>query len=307
MSGFAGIVRMEPTLETAEADRAAIARMAEAIAFRGPDALQQVSRDGASFAFSLLTTGPALQAAEQPVTLDGETFLLGEARVDGRNELMAKLEQRGAPIPARATDEQLVLHFVSHFGIELLPDLDGDFSFVLWNARRRRLFAYRDLTGARPFFYSVGGDFLFFSNTLQATICVPYVSRQLDEKFLGDFLLGLPNYDPSRTVYREIRRLPPGHLLELSECGFSVRRIGHMPVEDVLLLKHDREYVEEFRRLLSEALSDRLPQDDTTIMLSGGLDSTTLAALAVELRTRHSDAGDLRLRAFSGRFQADFR
>jgi asparagine synthase (glutamine-hydrolysing) len=299
VSGFAGIVRMEPTLETAEADRAAIARMAEAIAFRGPDAHQQVSQDGASFAFSLLTTGPAPQAAEQPVTLDGETFLLGEARVDGRNELIEKLEQHGAPIPAPATDEQLVLHFVSHFGIESLPDLDGDFSFVLWNARRRRLFAYRDLTGARPFFYSAGGDFLLFSNTLQATICVPYVSRQLDEEFLGDFLLGLPNYDPSRTVYREIRRLPPGHLLQLSESGFSVRRIGHMPVEDVLLLKHDREYLEEFRRLLSEALSDRLPQDDTTIMLSGGLDSTTLAALAVELRTKHSNAGALRLRAFS--------
>src|SRR5262249_36514177 len=159
-----------------------IARMAEAIAFRGPDAQQQVSQDGASFAFSLLTTGPAPQAAEQPVTLDGETFLLGEARVDGRNELVAKLKQHGGPITVVAAEEQLVLHFVSHFGLESLPDLDGDFSFVLWNARRRRLFAYRDLTGARPFFYSVGGDFLLFSNTLQAAICVPYVSRQFDEE-----------------------------------------------------------------------------------------------------------------------------
>src|SRR5215470_2750669 len=100
---------MEPTLESAEADRANIARMAEAIAFRGTDAQQQVSQAGASFAFSLLTTGPAPQAAEQPVTLDGETYLLGEARVDGRKELIAKLKQHGARRTVLANDEQLVL------------------------------------------------------------------------------------------------------------------------------------------------------------------------------------------------------
>ena len=299
MSGFAGIIRLQPTLETAEADRVAIARMAEAIAFRGPDAQQETSHSGASFAFSLLTTGPAPEATAQPVTVDGETLLVGEVRIDGRDDLIQKLQQHGAPVLPSTTDEELVLRFLERFGPEALPELDGDFSFVLWNARERRLFAFRDLTGARPFFYSFRSGSLLFSNTLQGILCVPAVPRQMDEEFLGDFLLGLPNYDPSRSVYREIRRLPPGHVLQLSESGFSVRRIAQMPVEDVLVLKDDREYVEEFRRLLSEALSDRLPSDDTTIMLSGGLDSTTLAALAVNLRTKHSTAADLRLRAFS--------
>jgi asparagine synthase (glutamine-hydrolysing) len=299
VSGFAGIIRLEPTLQTAEADRVAIARMADAIAFRGPDAQQQSSRDGASFAFSLLTTGPAPQAAAQPITMDGETFLLGEVRVDGRNDLIRKLQQHGEILSPSTPDEKLVLHFVKRFGPERLPELDGDFSFVLWQPRQRALFAFRDLTGARPFFYSFLSGSLLFSNTLQAILSVASASRQIDEEFLGDFLLGQPNCDPSRTVYREIRRLPPGHLLQLSEGGFCVRRIAHLPVEDVLLFTDARQYVEEFRRLLSEALSDRLPSDDTTIMLSGGLDSTTLAALAVRLRTKHSASADLRLRAFS--------
>jgi len=86
MSGFAGIVRLEPSLESDEADRATIARMAEAIAFRGPDAQQQWRQNGASFAFSLLTTGPAPQAASQPVTLDGNTWLIGDVRCDGRDD-----------------------------------------------------------------------------------------------------------------------------------------------------------------------------------------------------------------------------
>jgi asparagine synthase (glutamine-hydrolysing) len=299
VSGFAGIVRLQPTLETAGADQTAIALMAEAIAFRGPDAQQQSGEGGAAFAFSLLTTGPAPQAGAQPVTVDGETFLLGEVRVDGRGDLIQKLRQHGVPVSPSDPDEQLVLRFLRRFGLEALPELDGDFSFVLWNARERRLFAFRDLTGARPFFYSFRSGSLLFSNTLPAILCVPAVPRQMDEEFLGNFLLGWPYYDPSRTVYREIRRLPPGHLLQLSQGDFSVRRVAHMPVEEVLLFKDDREYVEEFRRLLSEALSDRLPSNDTTIMLSGGLDSTTLAALAVDLRKKHSPEADLRLRAFS--------
>jgi asparagine synthase (glutamine-hydrolysing) len=297
VSGFAGIVRTAPSAESDELDRRAMERMAREIAFRGPSPLHQTSQPGASFAFSLLKTGPAPQAEFQPCTLDGQTWFLGEGRCDGREELTRKLSQHGLTIPATATDEQLVLHYFAKFGN--LPELDGDFSFALWKPRERSLLAFRDLTGSRPFFYSYRDGVLVFSNTMQAVLSAPSVSRQIDEEFLGDFLLGSPYYEPNRTVYREVRRLPPGHLLELSETGLSIRRVAHMPVEDVLLLKDDREYVEEFQRLLSEALSDRLPLDDTTIMLSGGLDSATLAALAVALRKKQSATADLRLRAFS--------
>jgi asparagine synthetase B (glutamine-hydrolysing) len=142
VSGFAGIVRLQPTLETAEADQTAIALMAEAIAFRGPDAQQQSGEGGAAFAFSLLTTGPAPQAVAQPVTVDGETFLLGEVRVDGRGDLIQKLRQHGAPVSPSDPDEQLVLRFLRRFGLEALPELDGDFSFVLWTPRQRKLAAF---------------------------------------------------------------------------------------------------------------------------------------------------------------------
>ena len=145
MSGFAGIVRLEPSRESAEEDRAAIGRMAAAIAFRGPDALQETHRPGASFAFSLLTTGPAPQAPAQPVTLDGETWLLGDVRCDGRDALIAKLAQHGVSVSPSATSEELVLHFYATFGETSFSDLDGDFSFVLWKPKERRLIAFRDV------------------------------------------------------------------------------------------------------------------------------------------------------------------
>jgi asparagine synthase (glutamine-hydrolysing) len=300
MSGFAGIVRLDPTRESEQADLSAIARMAQAIAFRGPDSFQTASQLGASFAFSLLTTGPAPQESRQPCTIDGETWFLGDARCDGRDELIAKLEQHhGASVSRSATSEELVLRFFSKFGSAALPDLYGDFSFVLWTPKERRLTAYRDLTGQRPFFYSNRNDVLIFSNTIQAVLSASFVSRELDDEFIADFLLGSPYQNPGRTAYREIRRLPPGHLLEFSEGGLSVHRIANTPVEDVLILKHDEEYIEEFRRLFTQSVRDQLPPIDTTIMLSGGLDSTSLAACAVALRKQASPGSDLNLRALS--------
>jgi asparagine synthase (glutamine-hydrolysing) len=298
MSGFAGIIRLEPTLEAVEADRAAIARMAEAIAFRGPDAQQQAVQDGAAFAFSLLTTGPGSQAGAQPVTLDRETFFLGEARIDGRTELIRKLQQPDAKLSPLATDEELVLHFVQRFGVEGLPELDGDFSFVLWRPGERRLFAFRDLSGARPLFFSHRAGAFCFSNTIQAVLAHPSVGRrEYDFQFIGDFLLGSPHYDPERTVYRVVRRLPAGHLLDLSPRGQCVRRIVDLPIEGLLADSSKEGVIEEFRRLFGQAIADRLPEAETAILLSGGLDSTSIAAGIVSLRRRNSRSRELGLRA----------
>ena len=306
MSGFAGILRIAPSRESDEADRAAIELMARAIAFRGPDSLQQTHELGASFAFSFLKTGPAPQEARQLCTLDGETWLLGDVRCDGRDEIIRKLSQHGVDGALTASSEELVLHAFAKFGEAGLAELDGDLSFVLWKPRERKIVAFRDLTGTRPFFYSHNDGVLVFSNTMQAVLAVPSVSRELDEGFLADFLLGSPYHNPGSSAYRGIRRLPPGRVLEFSERGLSVRRIANMPVEDLMVLKSEEEYIEQFRRLLEQAVRDRLPSVDTTIFLSGGLDSTTVAAVAVALRGAAGPSAKSELRAYSADFQPLF-
>jgi len=303
VSGFAGIVRLELAPHTAEIDRAAIGCMAQAIAFRGPDAQQQFTQDGASFAFSLLTTGPAPQVSAQPVSLDGETFLLGDVRLDGRDEVIRKLGQQGIAVQLSATEEELVLHFVLRFGAQALHELDGDFSFVLWNSRKRKLTAFRDLTGARPFFYHCGNGKLSFSNTLQAILADSSISwREYDLQFIADSLLGAPHHDPERTVYREARRLPAGSLLEFSAGGLSVRRIANLPIEELLVCR-DSEIIEEFRRLFAQAVADRLPHTDAAILLSGGLDSTSIAAEVAALRRSSSADGAAKLHGLCVDFQ----
>ena len=109
MSGYAGIIRIISTTDLGDADRAAMERMAKAIAFRGPDSLEKTQQPSASFAFSLLTTGPAPQANSQPVTLDGKVWLLGDVRLDRRNELIDSLIQQGLKPRPGITDEEIIL------------------------------------------------------------------------------------------------------------------------------------------------------------------------------------------------------
>jgi len=297
---------MEPTLETAEVDRAAITRMAEAIAFRGPDAQKQFNQDGASFAFSLLTTGPAPQAAKLPLTLDGDTWLIGDVRLDGRRDLIESLNQHGQRCSQAATDEEIVLRawkLWRETGVQriLVDELHGDFSFALWEPSRRELNCFRDVMGGRPFYYSSDRGTFSFSNTLRAVHHTPGFREELDGDFIGDFLLVSWCPRPTSTVYRSIRRLPAGHWLTVTTEGLRIRRFQQLPVQEPLFLKQSAEYVEIYRELLAKAVADRLPSGPAAIFLSGGMDSTTVAAIVCTLRNKagvgkglHAICADLR-------------
>lgn len=290
MSGFAGIVRADggtPDIRLLE-------RMAEYLAFRGPDATQIWKRPGAGFCFTLLRTGPSPQAREQPCSLDGRVWLLADVRLDGREELRRRLEQHGEKTSLDASNEELVLRAWRKRAEKSFEDLIGDFSFALWDAEARQLLCVRDLLGARPFFYAHAGGQLIFSNTLNVVRLAPDVSAKLDTHFIGDFLLQSWCPDAERTAFCDVRRLPAGHALHFSNGEVRVRRYATLPIEEPLLLKRREEYVEAFRGHLEEAVRDRLPQGPAGIFMSGGLDSTSVAAIANKVQAERSVRDSLR-------------
>ena len=298
MSGFAGVIRMEPTAEAGEADRIALERMARAIAFRGPDALQQTHQPGASFAFSLLTTGPAPQETSQPCTVDGETWFLGDVRLDRRTELIESLMQQGQRCGTLATDEEIALRAWQLWRVAgvrrvFFEEMFGDFSFVLWEPGRRELNCFRDVMGVRPFYYCAKQGSFSFSNTLEALRYAPGFTPDLDREYIGDFLLVSDCPRPEHTVYRSLRRLPAGHWMRLSPQGLQMKCLHELPVEEPLWLRRPEEYVEIYRDLLEKSVSDRLPNARTAIFLSGGMDSPTLAATVCTLRKKAGRDNDL--------------
>jgi len=279
MSGFAGVIDSEGR----SADEQLLQRMTESLAFRGPDGTQIRTLPNAGFCFTFLRTGPAPQTASQPCTVDGKTWLIGDVRLDGRAELQELLKRKDIRIPAAVSDEELILHAWQVWGEEGFQRLQGDFAFAIWDSVGKRVFCLRDLIGARPFFYAQSGSRLYFSNTLETLRLPENISSNLDRKFIGDFLLQGWCADSERTVFRDIRRLRPGHLLEFSDGEVKLRRFTSLPIEEPLFLKEPEEYVEQFQALLRQAVLERLPVDKAAIYLSGGLDSTSVAAQAMQL------------------------
>src|SRR5208282_4713366 len=274
MSGFAGVIYADG--ETPDAKL--IERMAEALAFRGPDATQIWTSPGAGFCFTLLRTGPSPQAATQPYSLDGRVWLLGDVRLDGREELVRRLEQSGEKISAEAPNEELILRAWREWAEKSFEVLIGDFAFALWDAEAKKLWCVRDLMGARPFFYAHAGGQFVFSNTLDIVRIAPEVSAELDRHFIGDFLLQSWCPDRERSAFLDVRRLPAGHALHCSNGKVSVRRYVTLAIEEPLFLKRREDYVEQFRSHLEQVVRDRLPAGPAGFFMSGGLDSTSVAA-----------------------------
>jgi asparagine synthase (glutamine-hydrolysing) len=297
MSGFAGVISSDGAPVDAELHR----RVAERLAFRGPDATVVRVLDGAGFCFTLLRTGPAPQTDKQPFSLDERQWLLGDIRLDGRDDLRARLGRGGEEVPERATDEELALRAWRLRGPECGELLMGDYAFVIWEPAARRLVGLRDVIGARPFFYGQAGNTLCFGNTLDALRIVPGVDLRLDPYFIGDFLLQGWCSDLERTVHRGIRRLKPGHLLEFQNGVAATRRFTELPIKDPLAYSRAGEYVEQFQSLFQSAVRDRLPRDRVAFFMSGGLDSTSVAATAV------GRCGGTGLRDISRAFTVDYR
>jgi asparagine synthase (glutamine-hydrolysing) len=290
MSGFAGMI----SLDGAPPDRRLLEKMAARLAFRGPDGTHITTHPGAGFCFTFLRTGPALQCTSQPCSLDGRVWLLGDVRLDGRDDLRLKLEQSGEELSADVTDEELVLRTWRIWGEEGIAELIGDYAFALWDAEARQLHCWRDLMGARPFFYAQDRGWFYFSNTLNAVHCVAGISRELDHHFIGDFLLqGWCGY-PDRTAFRKISRLPAGHILSRSCEGVEVKRYTSIRIEEPVYLRREKDYVERFRELLKKAVLDRLPRGPTAVFMSGGLDSTSVAAFALQAARECGHPLDLR-------------
>ncbi|GAC1664466.1 MAG: lasso peptide isopeptide bond-forming cyclase [Candidatus Acidiferrum sp.] len=282
MSGFAGFASPDQPVD----EERLLGCFAEHLKFRGPDSNNVAIHAGAGFCFTFLQTGPAPQSVVQPCSLDGKVWLLGDVRLDGRDELRRRLGSRGASFPEGLTDEELILQAWRTWGPGCLPLLLGDFSVALWDSEAQRLVCARDLIGLRPFYYAQAGGRLYFSNTLSTLRLPPEISYELDGDFIGDFLLEGWCFDPERTAFREIRRLPPGHLLEFSREGLQVKRFTELAVEEPFPSARKGQYVEEFRALFESAVRDRLPAGRSAIFMSGGLDSTSVAAQAVRLASQ---------------------
>jgi len=293
MSGIAGILQRDG----APVERSMLRSLTHTLAFRGPDAEETWSAGTVGFAHTLLRTTAESLGERQPTNVDGRFWITADARLDSRAELERELATAGRRCRPNAPDCELILHSYAAWGDKCVRHLRGDFAFAIWDADETRLFCARDHFGLKPFYYTELDGLFAFSNTLSCLRSLPGISEELDDLSIADFLLFGTNYDCGSTAFKKIRRLPPAHSLSVSAEKLQLDRYWTPPIDGRIRYHHEDEYVEHFQILLRAAVADRLRTTRAGILLSGGLDSSAIAATAREIST--ANGGNTELRAYT--------
>ena len=296
LSGFVAIVNTSG----APVDRNLLEALTDSLQCRGPDG-QQVWTDGpVGLGHALFRTTHEAQYENQPASLDGKVWITGSIRVDGREALVAELGLDTPLSLASTPDSELVLHAYRTWGEHCLDHLLGDFAFALWDGHKKRLFCARDSFGMRQLYHARVGNACIISNSLHCMRQHPAISDELDDQAIADFLLFGDHIwtDKTQTAFKDIKTLQPAHQLTLPGNRTEIKRYWDLP-SDIPLLRYSREedYLEHFRAVFSQAVEDRLRCDDVVISMSGGMDSSAIAATANQVRQKGN--GDFGLHAIT--------
>jgi asparagine synthase (glutamine-hydrolysing) len=295
MTAIAGLWRFDG----AGGVRPVAERMGATLAAYGPDrsGLQEERAHGLALVWQQMRVTAEDSFDRQPLAAaGGALWLVADARIDNGPELAEAL---GLPAdgPDRVGDAGLILAAYQRWGEGCVDRLAGDFAFALWDRQAGRLLLARDFLGSRSLYFAHGPGFFAFASMPKGLFAVPDVSDALDEAEIGAYLALLPAHS-TRSFYRDLSRVPPGHTLSVRGETRQLHRYWR-PEELASLPAGDyREQVGELRRLYSRAVRDRLRVPAGMGIgshLSAGFDSGSVTALAAHELARQ----DKRLTAFT--------
>ncbi|WP_371348208.1 asparagine synthetase B [Ancylobacter sp. IITR112] len=261
-------------------------RMSTALAAYGPDrsGLQEAREQGLALVWRQMRVTAEDSVDRQPlIGAGGALWLVADARIDNGDELADALGLPGEG-PDRPTDAGLIMAAYQRWGEGCADRLVGDFAFALWDRQAGRLFLARDFIGSRPLYFAHGPGFFAFASMPKGLFAVPGLSDALDEAEIGAYLALLPAHG-TRTLYRDISRLPPGHSLTVRGEARRLERYWRPEAAPAAPAGDYREQVGELRRLYSRAVRDRLRVPagmGVGSHLSAGFDSASVTALAAD-------------------------
>ncbi|MCO6509990.1 MAG: asparagine synthase (glutamine-hydrolyzing) [Aridibacter famidurans] len=281
MCGITGWTTEDPVSAHGPEDEALLSSMCGRIRHRGPDDQGMWLGEGAALGMRRLSVID-LETGEQPVTNEsGNVVAVMNGEIYNFLEVREDLEGKGHRFTSRS-DTEVLPHLYDEYGETLVDHLDGMFAFALWDKHRKRLLIARDRFGEKPLYYGVFGGRLYFASEPKSLFADPRVPKELDPD--AAFLYLSFDYVPApHSIYKGIKKLPAGHLLKWESGELSVRKYWDLSFEKREPAPSVTEAAEEIIGILSASVRRRLVADvPLGVLLSGGIDSSTVAALSVE-------------------------
>lgn len=252
---------------------------------RGPDGTHCWADGPVALGHTLLATTPEALVEVLPLTdPDSGCTITADARIDNRDELIAALDLGGET--RTIGDGELILRAYLRWAEECPTRLIGDFAFAIWDPRSNRLFCARDHLGMRQFnYHHAPGSLFAFASEAEAVVAHPLVPNQLDEGRVADALENMEGIDFTSTFYEKVRKLPPAHSLTIGPAlEPAIFRYWTLEAPLQLRLGSDEAYAAAFLEIFTEAVRSRLRSAGPVgSMLSGGMDSGSVTAIAAEL------------------------
>lgn len=295
MSGIAGFIE----LDGAPAEHARMDAMLASLHRRGPDRQRARVSGNTAFGQALLATTPEAMADIQPwMHPESGCVVVADSRLDNRPALLRTLGIDRDP--DTVGDGELLHAAWQRWGHDCADHLRGDFAFAIWDTRHQRLFCARDPMGVRPLYlHHAPGKRLVFGSSADAVLAHGGIPRTLDEGRIADFLIReTEGIDAICTFFTQVQRMPPAHTLQWQDGQLTQHKYWH-PLKDqpTSLPRNEAEWIEAQREQLERAVRLRLrSQYPVGSMLSGGLDSSSVVALASRLQEQ---AGAAPFPAFS--------
>jgi asparagine synthase (glutamine-hydrolysing) len=281
MCGICGMFLTEPGKR---ADRGVLAAMNRQILHRGPDDEGFFVEGNAGLAIRRLSIID-VKSGHQPLTNEDESiWIVYNGELYNHLELRQQLELRGHRYRTRS-DTEAIVHLYEEYGRDCVKHLRGMFAFAIWDRPARRLFIARDRLGIKPLYYAFDGQKLIFGSEIKAILAHPGMRPEFNQSTLTEYL-AFGYISRAETMYAGIQKLLPGHTLEIEEDGVpQITNYWKLAANQDSESRPRSYYVAGYRELLESCVSSHLMSDvPLGVFLSGGLDSSAVAALTTKIR-----------------------
>lgn len=284
-------------------DQALVREMTGAMTHRGPDDHGYHFDEDVGLGMRRLSIID-LEGGAQPIAGDRGTWVVFNGEIYNFQELRARLERHGQTFRTH-TDTETIVRGFEQWGLSVLERLNGMFGIALWDRPNKTLVLARDPYGIKPLYYRDDGDSVIFGSEIKSILCAPGVPRAVDTDALDAYLTF--TYVPSpATAFAGIRKLPPGHALVCTPRGCESRRF-HYAIPRQLDGRDEAALVADLQERILAAVRRQMVADvPVGALLSGGVDSTTVATIMSEIAGRPIDTFTVGFTGGAARNELDY-
>src|SRR5436190_21253008 len=281
MCGIAGVMKFGQDVRV---ESSVIRQMCAAMVHRGPDD-EGVYTDGRVGIGMRRLSIIDVAGGHQPISNEiGTVWVVFNGEIYNHSDLRQQLEPRGHHYRTNS-DTETIVHLYEEYGRDCVQHLRGMFAFAIWDREKQTLFIARDRLGIKPLYYRLSGDSLLFGSEIKVVLANSGVRPEFDSDALPEYL-AFGYLSGENTFYRGIRKLMPGHWMEIGAKGdVTIQQYWDLDVSQTELGRDEAYFVGTYRDMLEQAVGSHLMSDvPLGVFLSGGIDSSAVAALATRIR-----------------------